>query len=166
MDIKKNLFSVITTLLTALGKDFLRAVAPEVFAAYRFWDEERKTPDGVTEVEYLNWLNGAIGRVRKQQIGGKWADYVGDWALQSLQMKINKRLDEIEVGEEIPADEPKPPVKDYYGKLFSVKPDPALYDVDGDKLWSNNSPSAEAVVYTITDSRATMAWPGWTQVQW
>lgn len=170
-DIRKNATGAITGALISYGKDLLAAIGPEIYEAFHEWNEQRKTPDGWTEYEYLTYLHGAIGDIKAKQIGPKWVDSVGDMALSALQMMVAKRRDKIgdaaQPTDPHPAPAP-PPNKPYYGKLFVTRPsksDPA-YSVAEDAVWWNASASPDAVRFTLTPIAAAMAWPGWQPTSW
>jgi hypothetical protein len=169
MNIKSNITGAATGVLIGVGKDALAAVAPELYPAFAEWIDQRKTPDGWTEIEYLTYADGAIGRVKAKVVGPGWADHVFDWGLQALQMMCRKRIDEILAITDPtnPHPAPLPPAtKPYYGKLFTERPDAATYDVDGDLCWWNQATNPIAIVFTITDARAVMAYRGWARTTW
>lgn len=160
---KGDLVGSATSILIGIGKDLLAAVAPEVYAAFAEWNEERKTPDGWSEVEYLTFLYGAIGDVKAKQIGPKWVDYVGDLALGSLQMTVAKHRDSLVAGETPkPAEPPAaPPVDpDRYGKMLYSPPE---YDKATESLWWNQATNPIAIRYMLTPKQDEAPYPGWAE---
>lgn len=165
--IKGKLSGAVGPILIDIGKDFIAAVAPELYPLVLEWWNQRSTADGWTDKERLTYLYAMVNRIKQKEIGPSYVDSAIDWALQTLLKHIAEDLDKLEA---TPVDVPPvdvPPAehveKPYYGQMTPEKP--TVFDAATDQLWWNQATNPVAIRYMILGNWQ-IGFPGWDRCDW